>query len=51
VLIGDFMSEGNMTSLAVRKSERTEGGAFETTFVEAVKPALVDIAKYGIKVD
>ncbi|KAJ7466998.1 DUF1446 domain protein [Mycena latifolia] len=49
-LIGDFMSEGNMTILAAKKAEGAEGGAFETTFVEAVTPALADIAKYGIKV-
>ncbi|KAJ6493830.1 DUF1446 domain protein [Mycena vulgaris] len=50
VLIGDFMSEGNMTTLAARKAEGTEGGAFEAVFVEAVTPALANIAKYGIKV-
>ncbi|KAJ7646561.1 hypothetical protein FB45DRAFT_821037 [Roridomyces roridus] len=50
VLIGDFMSEANMTSLAARKAQGAEGGAFEATFVEAVEPALADIAKYGIKV-
>ncbi|KAJ7678721.1 DUF1446 domain-containing protein [Mycena rosella] len=50
VLIGDFMSEGNMTALAVKKAEGAAGGAFEAVFVDAVRPALADIAKYGIKV-
>ncbi|KAJ7502536.1 DUF1446 domain protein [Mycena galericulata] len=59
VLIGDFLSEGNMTSLAARKAEgavggtfgaAAVGGAYEATFVEAITPALADIAKYGIKV-
>ncbi|KAJ7034155.1 hypothetical protein C8F04DRAFT_1102429 [Mycena alexandri] len=50
VLIGDFMSEANMTSLAARKAEGAEGGAFEAIFVDAVTPALADIAKYGIKI-
>ncbi|KAJ7782552.1 hypothetical protein DFH07DRAFT_864933 [Mycena maculata] len=50
VLIGDFISEGNMTSLAARKAMGAEGGAFEATFVEAITPALGDIAKHGIKV-
>ncbi|KAJ6544089.1 hypothetical protein B0H19DRAFT_1034439 [Mycena capillaripes] len=50
VLIGDFMSEGNMTTLAARKAEGAEGGAFEAVFVEAITPALTDIEKYGIKI-
>ncbi|KAJ6594567.1 DUF1446 domain-containing protein [Mycena capillaripes] len=50
VLIGDFMSEGNMTTLAARKAEGAEGGAFEAVFIEAITPALTDIAKYGIKI-
>ncbi|KAJ6507418.1 hypothetical protein C8R47DRAFT_967066 [Mycena vitilis] len=50
VLIGDFMSEGTMTTLAARKAEGTPGGAFEAVFVDAITPALKDIAKYGIKV-
>ncbi|KAJ7633471.1 hypothetical protein DFH06DRAFT_1272461 [Mycena polygramma] len=50
VLIGDFMSEGTMTTLAARKAEGAQGGAFEAVFVDAITPALKDIAKYGIKV-
>ncbi|KAJ7140973.1 hypothetical protein C8R44DRAFT_239640 [Mycena epipterygia] len=50
MLIGDFMSEANMTFLAAKKVEGAEGGAFEAVFVEAVKPALGNISKYGIKV-
>jgi hypothetical protein len=49
VIIGDFMSEANMTSLAARKVEGAQDGAFEATFVEAVTPALGNIAKHGIK--
>ncbi|KAJ7162255.1 hypothetical protein C8R46DRAFT_1104005 [Mycena filopes] len=50
VLIGDFMSEANMTTLAARKADGAGGGAFEAVFVDAVTPALADIAKYGIKI-
>ncbi|KAJ6594602.1 hypothetical protein B0H19DRAFT_1247262 [Mycena capillaripes] len=44
------MSEGNMTTLAARKAEGAKGGAFEAVFVEAITPALTDIANYGIKI-
>ncbi|KAK6996976.1 hypothetical protein R3P38DRAFT_3221513 [Favolaschia claudopus] len=50
VLIGDFMSEANMTSLGARKVEGNSKGAYEPSFVGALTPALADIAKYGIKV-
>jgi hypothetical protein len=50
VLIGDFMSEGNMTTLAAKKADSVEGGAFESGFLQAIPLALQDIAKYGIKV-
>ncbi|KAK4992553.1 hypothetical protein LTR50_001096 [Elasticomyces elasticus] len=49
VMIGDWMSEINMTSRAALKTDNG-GEAFEPTFVEALEPALVDIAKHGIKV-
>ncbi|KAJ7354529.1 hypothetical protein DFH08DRAFT_46518 [Mycena albidolilacea] len=48
VLIGDFMSEGNMAALAARKAQGVS--AYEFVFVDAITPALADIAKYGIKV-
>jgi hypothetical protein len=42
------MSEANMTSLATK----TVAGvvAYEPTFLEALSPALENIARYGIKV-
>lgn len=43
------MSEYNMTTRAATKSE--DGGeAYEPTFIEALEPALEDIAKYKIRV-
>ena len=62
VIISDYMSEANMTVAAARKvasnadakSEGTildvAGPAFETSFLEALEPALEDLAKHGIKV-
>ena len=65
VIIGDWMSEANMTVAAGRKTDRaasdcqdnnpnflspTAGVAYEPTFLEALEPALPYIAKYGIKV-
>lgn len=56
VLIGDWMSEANMTSRAALKTsfDSTSGekaeAAYEPTFLEALEPALVNIAKHGIKV-
>lgn len=51
LIMGDWMSEANMTSLAARKTEPSSAdAAFEPTFLEALAPALKDIAKYGIKV-
>ncbi|KAF7305758.1 hypothetical protein HMN09_00729500 [Mycena chlorophos] len=51
VIIGDFMSEGNMTTLAAK---RAAGGdsqtSYEQTFVNALKLGLEDIARNGIKV-
>ncbi|KAF2279596.1 DUF1446-domain-containing protein [Westerdykella ornata] len=49
VFTGDWMSEGNMT---VRAGSKMSGNqeAYEPTFLEALEPALRDIAKYRIKV-
>ncbi|KAL6707620.1 hypothetical protein ACN47E_003970 [Coniothyrium glycines] len=49
VLVGDWMSEGNMTGRANNKA----GGqidAYEPTFLEALEPALPHIAKHRIRV-
>ncbi|KAF1999034.1 DUF1446-domain-containing protein [Amniculicola lignicola CBS 123094] len=48
VLVGDWMSEGNMT---VRAGTKFAGAvdAYEPTFLEALDPALPYIAKYRIK--
>ena len=66
VIISDYMSEANMTQAAARKfaaSNATSGTpasigtfldvsgpAFESSFLEALEPALDDLAKHGIKV-
>lgn len=65
VIMGDWMSEANMTSrgalktdtLAAAKSDNQTpaigadgGAAYEPTFIEALAPALANIAKYKIKV-
>jgi hypothetical protein len=48
VIIGDWLSEANMTAQSGR---REEGGVlYEAGFLEALEPALLDIAKYGIRV-
>ncbi|KAF2166119.1 hypothetical protein M409DRAFT_23847 [Zasmidium cellare ATCC 36951] len=65
-IIGDWMSEANMTARGVMKFEASlnistpksgdtfafgdAGAAYEPTFIEAVEPALPDVAKHGIKV-
>ncbi|KAF2401287.1 DUF1446-domain-containing protein [Trichodelitschia bisporula] len=49
VIIGDWMSEANMTARAVAKVDGA-GEAYEPTFLEALEPALPDLARYGIKV-
>ncbi|KJX93837.1 DUF1446 domain-containing protein [Zymoseptoria brevis] len=49
VIIGDWMSEANMTSRGVMKTENA-GPAYEPSFLESLIPALPDIAKYKIKV-
>jgi hypothetical protein len=48
VIIGDWMSEANMTALTSRSLAGET--SYEPTFLEALAPALSDIAKYGIKV-
>ncbi|KAK0117711.1 hypothetical protein ONS95_012040 [Cadophora gregata] len=53
VIIGDWMSEANMTSLVLKsssKSTQTGEVAYERTFLSSLSPALPDIARYGIKV-
>jgi hypothetical protein len=62
VIISDYMSEANMVVAAARKIDSslavspdakpliTAGPAFEASFLEALEPALADLAKYGIKV-
>ncbi|EXJ92318.1 hypothetical protein A1O3_00868 [Capronia epimyces CBS 606.96] len=62
VIISDYMSEVNMTIGAARKVDNKSlaadhgtpfvgaGPAYEAPFLEALEPALEDIAKYGIKV-
>ncbi len=62
VIISDYMSEVNMTIGAARKVDSANltadmgnafvgaGPAFEASFLEALGPALEDLAKYGIKV-
>ncbi|WPH04395.1 Hypothetical protein R9X50_00728600 [Acrodontium crateriforme] len=67
VIIGDWLSEANMTSRAAlavdsapskdstssfsipSASGKSPGDAYEPSFLEALEPALDDIAKYGIK--
>lgn len=49
VIIGDWMSEANMTSRGASKFDAV-GEAYEPTFLEALIPALPYIAKYKIKV-
>ncbi|KXS95463.1 hypothetical protein AC578_4718 [Pseudocercospora eumusae] len=66
VIIGDWMSEANMTVRGVMKTDRQAqlakephrptntldlgtGEAYEPTFLEALEPALVNIAKHKIK--
>ncbi|KAF3490795.1 DUF1446 domain-containing protein [Arthroderma uncinatum] len=65
VVVQDYMSEYNMSVAAARRISRSEhaGGnagseprhrsarpAYEVSFLEALEPALLDIARYGIKV-
>ncbi|KAH7380872.1 hypothetical protein BKA64DRAFT_697857 [Cadophora sp. MPI-SDFR-AT-0126] len=58
VIIGDWMSEANMTSLALKSSSSSTGNsnpnsgevAYERTFLSSLSPALANISKHGIKV-
>ena len=62
VIISDYMSEANMVVAASRKLAGGSGSpgagellvasgpAFETSFLEALEPALPDLAKHGIRV-
>lgn len=64
VIISDYLSEANMTTAAARKVDSSTAGqsysdsnplsltapAFEASFLEALEPALEDLAKYKIKV-
>jgi Acyclic terpene utilisation family protein AtuA len=49
VIIGDWMSEANMTTRAGTKIDAT-ADAYEPTFLEALQPALPHIAKHSIKI-
>ncbi|KAI2754032.1 hypothetical protein DTO006G1_8774 [Penicillium roqueforti] len=54
VIIADFMSEFNMATAAGRRVDQTTSRvptapAYEPSFLEALEPALDDLAKYGIK--
>ncbi|CZR68606.1 uncharacterized protein PAC_18505 [Phialocephala subalpina] len=49
VLVGDWKSELNMPTKAYNLSQDV-GIGYEETFVEALEPTLVDIARKGIKV-
>ncbi|KAH7366576.1 hypothetical protein BKA66DRAFT_425122 [Pyrenochaeta sp. MPI-SDFR-AT-0127] len=49
ILVGDWMSEGNMTGRANAK-HNGQIDAYEPTFLEALEPALPYIAKHRIKV-
>jgi hypothetical protein len=50
VIIGDWMSEPNMTVLAGKKTDTIGDVAYEPTFLEALQPALSPIAKHRIRV-
>lgn len=54
VIIADFMSEFNMATAAGRRvdqasSHATAPPAYDLSFLEALEPALDDLAKHGIK--
>lgn len=54
VIIADFMSEFNMATAAGRRVDqetaRDVAPAYDVSFLEALDPALEDLAKHGIKV-
>lgn len=57
MIIADFMSEFNMATAAGRRVDQgsvADGAAgappaYDLSFLEALEPALEDLAKYGIK--
>lgn len=55
VIIADFMSEFNMATAAGRRVDRASASntptppAYDLSFLEALEPALEDLAKHGIK--
>ncbi|KAJ5186374.1 Protein of unknown function DUF1446 [Penicillium cf. viridicatum] len=49
VLVGDWMSEANMTFNAT-KHHKGEGIAYEKTFISALEDVLPEIAEHGIKI-
>lgn len=54
VIVGDFMSEANMIISAAKKADATVSSkptvAYESSFLQALEPALHSIAQYGIRV-
>ncbi|KAH6704241.1 hypothetical protein BKA61DRAFT_680494 [Leptodontidium sp. MPI-SDFR-AT-0119] len=49
-IVGDWMSEYNMTARGGAKVGGSETGEYEQCFLESIIPALPDLAKRGIKV-
>lgn len=54
MIIADFMSEFNMATAAGRRVDQANADeaaapAYDLSFLEALNPALEDLAKYGIK--
>ncbi|KAF2094597.1 DUF1446-domain-containing protein [Rhizodiscina lignyota] len=49
VIIGDWMSEFNMTARAGSITDSPDVPAYEPTFLEALAPAIENIAKYKIR--
>lgn len=50
-IVGDWMSEYNMTSRAGAKVNSSEpSSAFEASFLESIEPSLADIARRRIKI-
>jgi hypothetical protein len=50
VIIGDWMSEANMTVLAGKKADGGGNIDYEPTFLETLQSVLPSIARHGIKV-
>ncbi len=53
-IVGDWISKYNITIRGSSKADNSDNkdadAAYEHTFIDALKPALLDIAKRGIKV-